>query len=578
MSADLLAEFDSFYQAPQQKQSNLTPASNDLSFLGGTGSNTQVGSGLNSSQWQESAAKPNDEIWGGMTEFPSATISQQSKTSQEDIWGSFEEGNGRAQAQQQIISQSNSGEFIRDASRTVPQNKPGIVQRPNFDLFSSNINEHTTPTSYNPPKPATRTALPPRPVSVTKSSFGEVLFDADDIPDDDDEFGDFETGTSQSAVQPEASQSLTGIFGATTPELKLARRPPDILSTTATSSGGKLPYHLATKSPSIREITSFPDSGLATKQTNETKKEVESHYQSPLGTWATYESKVPKPEPHAELPAPNNADEDWGDFADLPPEPSAVQFLEAVSGTETDAWGWDTADQVSNPTPEPAATSVDTAPPTNIPPPSVLLALFPALFDLPHSALFRAVANQPFSLKNRIISDPSTIDFLRGYLLIATVAARLIAGRKFRWKRDTLLSQAMRIGPAAAGGKGGMKLAGVDKAEITREDREAADVVRVWKEQLGHLRSAIAVANSSMHDNSAHLAIPDISENLYVKTQDGGLSAPRPCIICGLKREERINKVDLQVEDSFGEWWVEHWGHRACRNFWLEHEPKLKTR
>jgi hypothetical protein len=181
-------------------------------------------------------------------------------------------------------------------------------------------------------------------------------------------------------------------------------------------------------------------------------------------------------------------------------------------------------------------------------------------------------------LKNRIISDPATVEFLRAYLLIAVVAARLIAGRKLRWKRDTLLSQAMKIGPAAAGGKGGMKLAGVDKAEATREDREAADVVRVWREQLGRLRSAIAVANSSIKDTSVHLVIPEINEAMHVKTQEGSLVAPKPCIICGLKREERVSKVDVQVEDSFGEWWVEHWGHRACRNFWLEHESKLRHR
>jgi len=136
----------------------------------------------------------------------------------------------------------------------------------------------------------------------------------------------------------------------------------------------------------------------------------------------------------------------------------------------------------------------------------------------------------------------------------------------------------MKIGPAAASGKGGMKLAGVDKAEATREDREAADVVRVWREQLGRLRSAIAVANSSIKDTSAHLVIPEINEAMHVKTQEGSLTAPKPCIVCGLKREERISKVDVQVEDSFGEWWVEHWGHRACRNFWLEHESKLRHR
>ena len=123
-----------------------------------------------------------------------------------------------------------------------------------------------------------------------------------------------------------------------------------------------------------------------------------------------------------------------------------------------------------------------------------------------------------------------------------------------------------------------MKLTGVDKAEITRENREVADVVRIWREQLGRLRSAITVANSSIREASAHLVIPEIHESLQVKTQEGGLTTPKQCIICGLKREERVIKVDFEVEDSFGEWWVEHWGHRACRNFWQEHESKLRHR
>ena len=192
---------------------------------------------------------------------------------------------------------------------------------------------------------------------------------------------------------------------------------------------------------------------------------------------------MPKPDLYRDSPvAVTQDDEDWGDFADLPSETPAVENAKASSGIAADAWAWDAADQVTE-----AARPAELAPPTNIPPPSVLLSLFPPLFDLPQSTLFKAVANQPFSLKNRIISDPATVDFLRAYLLIAVVASRLIAGRKLRWKRDNLLSQAMKIGPAAAGGKGGMKFTGVDKAEATREDREAADVVRVWKEQLGRL-------------------------------------------------------------------------------------------
>ena len=123
-----------------------------------------------------------------------------------------------------------------------------------------------------------------------------------------------------------------------------------------------------------------------------------------------------------------------------------------------------------------------------------------------------------------------------------------------------------------------MKLAGVDKSEVTKEDREAAEAVRIWREQLGRLRSAIAVANQSMREDATYLVIPEISEAMHVKAQEGGLTAPKPCVICGLKREERVSKVDLQVEDSFGEWWIEHWGHRACRNFWQEHESKLRHR
>lgn len=123
-----------------------------------------------------------------------------------------------------------------------------------------------------------------------------------------------------------------------------------------------------------------------------------------------------------------------------------------------------------------------------------------------------------------------------------------------------------------------MKLTGVDKAETTREDREASDLVRIWKDQLGRLKSAVAVANTSIQDVSTHLQIPEIGEAMQVKVQEGGMAAPKQCLVCGLKREERVLKVDVQVEDSFGEWWVEHWGHRACRNFWLEHEGKLRHR
>ncbi|PMD36450.1 hypothetical protein L207DRAFT_433854 [Hyaloscypha variabilis F] len=575
MSSDLLAEFDSFYRAPQDAPSNPTPPSNDLSFLGNTSQNGHMGRVDVFSQRHTPATGPTADIWGDMSSFQQAAP-QKPATSQDDMWGSFEAVPEQDKAKP---PGRNMGQVNYRQTASLPlQEKPEVVRRSTLDLFSGNTNDLEHFSSYRPTtKPLYQVPPPSKPTPIRKSSSGgEILFDADEIsnePEDDDEFGDFETVTSTAPVsQPQPL--LNDLFGATTLGPKQTKKPSDLLTASANLTSSMLPYPQAPKSPSFQERNPFAELGLATKQLSSVKSDDKPKSASPVTAWPTFEPTVAKPDLYRDSPvAAIQDEEEWGDFADLPPETPAVEIAKAASGIEADAWAWDAADQVTE-----AAQPVQTAPPTNIPPPSVLLALFPPLFDLPQSTLFKAVANQPFSLKNRIISDPTTVDFLRAYVLIAVVAARLIAGRKLRWKRDTLLSQAMKIGPAAAGGKGGMKLTGVDKAEATREDREAADVVRAWKEQLGRLRSAVAVANSSIKDASSHLVIPEFNEAMHVKTQEGGLTAPKPCLICGLKREERINKVDVQVEDSFGEWWVEHWGHRACRNFWMEHESKLKHR
>jgi hypothetical protein len=180
------------------------------------------------------------------------------------------------------------------------------------------------------------------------------------------------------------------------------------------------------------------------------------------------------------------------------------------------------------------------------------------LFSEAQERLFKPMAAQTFSMKNRILSDPNTIDFLRGYLAIAVVVARVIAGRKLRWKRDVHLAQGMRLGPASSRATSGMKLRGIDKSEINKEEREALDVVRAWKDQIGRLRSAVAAANAIKPGCLG--PVPDIQEVLPVKVlreAEGGVPAPQQCALCGLKREERVAKVDLAVEDSFGEWWVE---------------------
>lgn len=128
-----------------------------------------------------------------------------------------------------------------------------------------------------------------------------------------------------------------------------------------------------------------------------------------------------------------------------------------------------------------------------------------------------------------------------------------------------------------------MKLAGVDKAEVAKEDREVLDVVRSWKAQVGKLRSAVAGANAAAHDGKGKLpAVPEIGETMPIKMlkpAEGGLTAAHACALCGLKREERVAKVDESVEDSFGEWWVEGMSmHTSCRNLWDEQKKSLRSR
>jgi len=129
-----------------------------------------------------------------------------------------------------------------------------------------------------------------------------------------------------------------------------------------------------------------------------------------------------------------------------------------------------------------------------------------------------------------------------------------------------------------------MKLAGVDRSETAKEDREVLDALRLWKAQIGRLRSAVAAASSITPDGESRLpAVPEISEQTVpvrsVKAVEGGVTAPHACALCGLRREERVARVDVEVDDSFGEWWVEGMSmHLLCRKFWEEHRGKLRSR
>ncbi|KAJ6787454.1 hypothetical protein PWT90_11172 [Aphanocladium album] len=402
-----------------------------------------------------------------------------------------------------------------------------------------------------------------------------VLFDAADFEledgefeaESDDEFGDFET---VKPAAPTKKPSAPTPAPPPPPRTQSSMPSMDLLSLDE-------PVPVASQSSQLSHSNSGPlRFGAAVPANAEPKRSSMqgldfSQFEkqvAPTNTQPKPQAKIqpntqPKAKPAQKSPnawATADNDDEWAAWDDAP----AATTIDATPSPSS--WDWETTDTTK------AGTSSDsTPPPVNVPPPSVLLSLFPELLSS-GSALFKSTSGQSSSVKEKILSNPKAVQFLQGYILLATTAARIMAGRKHRWHRDKILAKSMSI--SAAGSKG-MKLAGVDKTQAAREDREAADVVAVWREQVGRLRSAVTVANTAA---KANLKVPELSETLSAHAAKMVGTAPKPCVICGLKRDERISKVDFDVEDSFGEWWVEHWGHRACKNFWVEHEKNLRQR
>lgn len=212
-------------------------------------------------------------------------------------------------------------------------------------------------------------------------------------------------------------------------------------------------------------------------------------------------------------------------------------------------------------------------PPCNLPPPATFLAYITTMFDtlplkfkqLTSSASLPCIGNDDAGEKR--------VEVLQKHVSSLRASGRVIAGRKLRWKRDTILSQSMKIGPA---GSTGMKVSNLDKNETLREDREVAEALHVWKRYVGLLRSLVAKGNTQ--NPGLSLSLPEIAQTMLVrkaKADEGALTATKSCIVCGLNRDERIARLDVNVEDSFGEWWIEHWGHVDCVTFWNECKDNL---
>jgi hypothetical protein len=461
-----------------------------------------------------------------------------------------------------------------------------------MDLISNNlvnIESSTSAASQSPvrtiqemPQKATRTKVVPKSAASDPS----ILFDANDFElqeaegedsENDNEFGDFET-VPQPEATPKAQPKSGQVSSQTTSVAETKPKPPpemDLLSLddppyskpTAQSPPLSSPSKLlsfgatATGSASHNRQSSHSSSAKAKPHPTRPSKPVQSVMEKNAASnddWGAWDDFVAADATEKDR-ARNRASKEIMSSTDV-----AAPSIEAP-----DSWQWDSVETIKATVP--TVLDNNAAPPVNVPPPSVLLSAFTGLLGSGNS-LFKPMGGQSTSIKQKIMTDPKAVDFIRGYILLASTAAHVIAGRKQRWHRDKILAKSMSI--SAAGSKG-MKLAGVDKAQSAREDRDAADVVAVWRDNVGRLRSAVAAANASSNES---LKVPEISETMPVHADKFALTAPKPCVICGLKREERVAKVDQDVEDSFGEWWIDHWGHRACKNFWVEHEQTLRQR
>ncbi|USW46994.1 hypothetical protein Slin15195_G003130 [Septoria linicola] len=414
----------------------------------------------------------------------------------------------------------------------------------------------TKPLPFSRPGiPVTNETNPPRAPNKLQKKSGyapakdpNVLFDVENVSehdtDGDDDFGDFEdapVAASKHASTPVTKMSHTKL------QKKSGPPPPKAQATPAKPRMPQIDLLGLGDEVSVPNIMS-PRSERATNILGHAKADSMSRPKT--------SSLMPKQE-----------DDAWDDFDTAEPQERIIGTNSSKHTTCCEHG----PHQAGNP------------PPTNVPPPVILLSAFSSIFSSAQDALLIPLSKLDLSQRSHLLSHPATHQFLSSYLKSAIVLAHIIAGRKLRWKRDQILAQSMRIGPSAAGGKGGMKLTSIDKSEIGKEDREVLDTVQRWKAQVGKLRSAVTAASGTPQAGKEKMPnVPDIAETMPVRTlkaTEGGFVAPHACALCGLKREERVVKVDVDVNDSFGEWWVDGSSmHIFCQEWWIENKGKLKGR
>ncbi|OMP87108.1 hypothetical protein BK809_0007194 [Diplodia seriata] len=631
MSFDLLAEFGSptppqgQQKRPAQPQPNpaAQPASASFSLFDDLAGLSQPSTPYRSPGVASNSFNP------GVSAFPaqgraalSATpgappTSTQAETGNDDDWGDFADASAAApsaplETPASINTTSQAPDpwaSLRTSTSLAGTNAPsGFSPSPaplptfnstaskndpfDFSAFGVPSRPQSTAAQPNFAAPPAAFAAAPAPVSSKPATPRDpnILFDAENLSEEDDDFGDFEDATPTPAPEPPVSAPFT-----TPPPAPVSKPSP----APASSRQPKAAPAPATAQPlnieallGELEISDPLTSVAPTSKQDDWKKSTTAKFASKTQPALGATKPPPPPTKSIKKTAPKATtakssvaksskpigpaigwDDDWDDLIPTNPAPAPAPPPAASSSSLPTDFSVPTP----APIPDPAPNSL---PPTNVPPPALLLTLFPVIFASAHASFFRPLATQPSHVRPKILADQGVVRFLRGYLTVGSVAARVIAGRKLRWKRDTFLAQGMSIGQAGKAGAGGMKLQSIDRTESTKEDREAADVVKAWKDQIGRLRSVVAQVNGKDDRGRSVGAIPELTETMPIriaKESEGAIPSVKPCALCGLKRNERIGKVDVDVEDSFGEWWVEQMSmHRACRNFWEEQKNNLR--
>lgn len=605
MSQDLLAAFGDV-SAPPTKSSRSATAAPSFSFFDDFNSNADVQAVPSAIAVSNAAASHNSQpSFAQQSVLQDESIADQNA---DDDWGDFEgstEITNASSRPAQLAAEAAPVPVATQFSRWLDEEDDGFK-----DYSQTSSAPRSKGWDFTKPEaPASIQARPSQPRDPN------VLFDADDEPplgadDDDDDFGDFEEAEKTSAVAPSQTAAvqplssglgdLLGIdsFDAPAPMVPTTTtkpQPPPVITAnrslldfgdltvedTSTNAwkteGPKTPIHgFGSLGPA--SLPKSPTKSSRHARADSLKQDMEildrkPSKQPPASKQRNVLRKAPPPKPVA-----MDEDEKWDDFEAWEQNgPAQASPMPASSPAPP-------AQHAGPPIPIPAALTSSKAespilqPPTNIPPPALVLSLFAPLFASAESSFFKPLRSEFAEVQQAIYAEAAALTYLKGLLALATVCGRVMAGRKHRWKRDTILAQSMRIG--AAGGASGLKLTSIDKAEVAKEDREAADAVKAWSLQVGKLKSAVAEVKRVTGKDVGK--IPELKESLPVKVAkeiEGGLKGNRPCALCGLKREERILKVDFEVEDSFGEWWVENISmHRDCRNFWEQHRDTLRSR